>query len=221
MDNAASTIWAPHYNDVAFRGLCSVGDLDNDGFDEIVVSKEGAIYLFFGPHGGERGLEQALEIDLNEKEPLGVFLTCPGDVDGDGHDDIVANSPDNARVWMIRGPLDSGWTSEVIYEDKSETTFGIGDHIAVGDHDEDGMLDLMVGVPLRGRNAIGEPSFVGGVDRVLDIAGALRTSWSVVGNLNTGLMGADVGLGDFDGDGVDDLIVGAPQEDGRVLIFGQ
>jgi hypothetical protein len=59
------------------------------------------------------------------------------------------------------------------------------------------------------------------VDRILDIGSAARKSWSVVGNSGTELTGADVGLGDFDGDGVDDLIVGAPQYDGRVLIFGR
>jgi hypothetical protein len=75
----------------------------------------------------------------------------------------------------------------------------------------------MVGVPSRDYLVFGVRDVAGGVDRVLNIAVDSRRSWSVISEWESGYMGTTVGMGDFDENGVKDLVVNAGES--QILIY--
>jgi hypothetical protein len=139
-----------------------------------------------------------------------------GDVDGDGVNDVVTSAPtwpsggDNqGRVYVYSGK--SGallWT----HEGEPQSQLGLGVE-AAGDVNADGIGDVIAGAPFG--------------DTVLIFSGRDGTILRTLHALQPGeAFGQKVGdLGDFDHDGYDDVLVGAPQNDdagedaGRAYVF--
>jgi len=90
-------------------GLSRVGDLNRDGFEDIVVgapasdlfgppgSDRGGVFVFFGTAGG-LGITPAFILPYPfpraEDETLWGFSVTAGDVNGDGFPDVIAAAPD-------------------------------------------------------------------------------------------------------------------------------
>ncbi|MDQ4069526.1 MAG: VCBS repeat-containing protein [Actinomycetota bacterium] len=137
------------------------------------------------------------------------------DVDGDGMSDVVVAAPGSKHVYVISG---SGGNIVRDIRPPSATgrTFGAA-VAAVGDVDLDGTKDFAVGAPSDG-TAVAEPA--GG--RVFVFSGAsgalLRELVPRTGD------GSDFGRsvsgpGDVSGDGVPDVVVGAPAGQGGGSVF--
>lgn len=147
---------------------------------------------------------------------LGWHLTPAGDHDGDGVDDIVAGAPVAGRA---RVELLSGATGEVLrtYEGPSDT-FGFY-AAALADLDGDERADFLVGAPLHSTDTP-------------DIGAAFLIS-SGSGQVLHSFIGEEVGsrfgemlsgIEDIDGDGLDDVAIGAPYTNtpgqvGQVYVF--
>lgn len=149
---------------------------------------------------------------------FGASLGC-GDFDGDGLEDAVIGAPyaDGAAgsgagvVWV------QGLNGLLFQLEGTAVNAYFGASIAVGDVDDDGLDDLVIG-------ATGRPSASAATDdltgAVFVYSGAALRSGSgtnapdalLVGDDPRGRFGHVVTLGDGDGDGVGDLLVGAPGE---------
>lgn len=141
--------------------VSGVGDLDADGFDDVMVTAPGVdgrlgeVALFFG---GPRGLKSRPKQRLRgARWNLDFFGqgACPaGDMDGDGYDDLAVHGRDSdgrGQALIFRGGP-KGLSPDPAWLVKGE---GIGDRFAwwlapAGDVDGDGLSDLVISAETRG-----------------------------------------------------------------------
>ncbi|MFO0007490.1 MAG: hypothetical protein ACK559_40885, partial [bacterium] len=149
-----------------------------------------------------------------------------GDVDGDGLDDLLLGAPEAtppsgpalagelllvSGAALVPGDLDAAPAAFAVVEGPSAGA-GLGAAAAVGDVDQDGLEDDLVGAPYATSLATR-----GGLVGLLPAAGSLvgRVVWSsaaamsVAGDDAGGYLGAAISVADIDADGILDLALGA------------
>jgi hypothetical protein len=146
---------------------------------------------------------------------LGWSAAFIGDVDGDGVVDLLAGSQPGMTPGRVL--LASGATGATIHEWLGAVVGdGFGWIVAnAGDTDGDGIDDVLIGVP----DVNGVSGAVGAIYLYSGASGALR--FSIAGTHPGDLLGYSLaGVGDVDGDGSSDVIVGIPGADTALLLSG-
>lgn len=174
--------------------------------------------------------------DAEEEDDLFGGSLAAGDFDGDGFDDLaisaegetVGTRHDAGAVHVIYGSA-SGlnfnrsqyWTQNSTgIADACESGDWFGSTLATGDFNNDGLLDLVIGVA---GESIGTATRAGAVHVLFGSAGTGLTatkskfisqnSTDVAGVAEKDdMFGSWLMIGDFNGDGMDDLAVGVPYE---------
>ena len=211
------------------QSVSGAGDVDGDGVDDLIVgvpsastvgSWNGRVEVRAGQTGN---LLWAFE-GLAGGDKLGSAVAGAGDVNGDGHADVLAGALLADRAGMNAG-LARVWSGldGTLLHDLDGVAPGdyFGASVAgVGDLDHDGHDDFAVGAP--GSDANGADC-----GRVTVFSGQSGAALFVVDGAAAGdLLGlALAGLGDVNADGTADLATGAPgadpngAESGRVLVL--
>jgi hypothetical protein len=240
-----------------FGWTVTAGDLDGDGQDDLVVGAPlhdgagvdaGAVYMLHGPLTA--GVLSASAADVRivgdgfvPGDRFGASVAC-GDMDGDGlaemvigatrHDVPRTGGPavDAGCVYVFEG---SSMGASMSATQASFTFDGVragdflGNAVACGDVDGDGLADIMMAACLRDA---GLP--------VMADSGEVYVMCSATGFVGRSLMDSDaifrgeavrdefgttLACGDIDADGFADVIVGTPLNDalgtnvGRVYVF--
>lgn len=137
------------------RTVAGVGDVDGDGYADVVVSSDwspdpglltshGALYLYRGGPSGIATTPHSIVRGSMTHEQLGSRLVGASDVDGDGVGDLAAFSSQGVRIYRL-GPAGISSTPYMSLTG-SDPAFG-SDLAPVGDVDGDGHADILIGSP--------------------------------------------------------------------------
>ncbi|MCA9728157.1 MAG: FG-GAP repeat protein [Candidatus Eisenbacteria bacterium] len=202
----------------------SAGDVDGDGYSDVVVGapqvgSAGRAYVF---KGWFLGIESSPYWTADGTGFFGWSVGTAGDVDGDSFDDIIVGDPfdGNGRVHVFHG--DPGSMGGAAWSESgglSEAGFG-GSVATAGDVDGDGRDDIVIGAggSSNGEAAEGRAFFL---QSPLDTnPGGTRWQFAEGGRAFANLGESVATAGDVNGDGLADVIVGAPgHEGGRAYVY--
>jgi hypothetical protein len=196
--------------------VAAAGDVDGDGDDDILVG---------GPDFDVAGHQDAGMARLVGGNPddvpeflwdylppgpaqarVGYDVAGTGDLDGDGFDDAAFGAPGVPEVRIFHGSA-AGLPSSPDWTLSEGATFEFGTCVAsAGDLNGDGFADAAIGCEAAGSSSEGRIVLLAG-----NAGGPPYATFVRTGSLDGGHFGADVaGAGDVNGDGLGDLLVGAP-----------
>jgi hypothetical protein len=232
---AAAKIYGEAATNFSGFAVSPAGDMDGDGYADILIgsyqedsggSDAGAAYLVHGPLSGDVSLAAAEAKLIGEAamDYAGYSIHGGGDFNGDGTPDVVvgayaqdSGSPDAGAAYVLFGPLSgeiSLGASDFIGMGENLSDYAGYDVAFAGDTDGDGLDDILVGAygEDSGGNAAGAAYLVrGGAEGALSLQFA---EGFYPGEDSFHFAAQRVSsAGDFNGDGLDDILVGAPGED--------
>lgn len=195
--------------------VSGAGDVNLDGFDDVIVGAPG--YSFGAFQGRARVLSgfdgSTLHVVTGSRygDFFGFSVSGAGDADADGFSDFVvgAYNAEDLGYPVGTATLFSGATGAVRYVSPGVDFYdGYGYSVGgVGDMDQDGFDDLIVGAPFDDDNG----SESGSVQVISGFDG--QSIYFIRGPTAGEMFGYSVdGAGDVNGDGTPDFIIGAPED---------
>ncbi len=217
------------------QSVAGLGDVNGDGVDDVLVGSNrpanekvyGKAFLALGPLSGEVDLAtDTLRIDgTMTRDKVGYKVASAGDVNGDLFADFL--------VGGHKGGDPSGWTPGEAYlflghtsmasvlVDEADVVFqGVNhddqlgyDMADAGDLDGDGLSDLAL-TAVSYANQRGKVYVALGVNTTTGTVSVDDLDFGITGEAADDRSGRGVAMGDLTGDGFDELLIGAKEQDG-------
>ncbi|MBA4860978.1 FG-GAP repeat protein [Streptomyces sp. PSKA54] len=189
-----------------FGDRLTTGDLDDDGYTDLVVGVHGEQIGSTGDSGtitvvwgGADGLKTATNLTSPLPENLNElgWSVATGDFDGDGDTDLAAANLAYPELNVFKGPVSrTGAATELVGIDTYEQTGINTDKIVAGDVTGDGTTDLLV---------MGQQEITGGY-RTRSVLYKGSANGLTAGSKVAG--GYDAVIADVDKDGYGDIVTG-------------
>ncbi len=210
-----------------FGESISSGDVNNDGYDDVIIGSrtygsgdEGRVYVFWGNETNDFVYSRNYTLDKGEDDNFGRSVFS-GDVNNDGYDDVLvgATTGTYGDVFVFWGNETNDFTNLRNYTIDHDW-YAFGDSVSSGDLNGDGYDDVLVGVPGSGGEG-GAYIFWGNETNDFTRNNNYTLpydDWS----MGSGFFGESVFSGDLNGDGYDDFLVGRPEDSsnqGEVYVF--
>ncbi|MFC2137426.1 FG-GAP-like repeat-containing protein [Bacteroidota bacterium] len=210
----------PDANDYYGYSVSGAGDVNNDGFDDIVISapvnQSGRAYLYYGSVSMDTTADLVFMSSDDEYE-FGESVSCAGDVNNDGYDDIIIGAPsmyDSGMVHIYFGGVTMDNAADVTIYGKTKSHIGTAVS-SIGDINNDGFDDVIF-ADVRANNYTGEVFVLFGgstMDNMPDLSFSGRESYQHFG-LSVSY------AGDLNGDNYDDFVIGSERTDSAYIFFG-
>ena len=224
--------------DLFGRSVGTAGDVNGDGFDDLIVGAQdndaggadaGRAYVYYGGPGADATADLTFTGEAAD-DNFGTSVGTAGDLNGDGFSDLIvgadfndAGGTNTGRAYLYYGGSLPDTTADLVFTGEAPSDhFGISVGMA-GDVNGDGIDDLIVGASLfdfGGTDAGRAYVYYGGPG--MDTTADLTFTGETAGDRFGGSVGT---AGDVNGDGFDDLFVGARRHDtggidtGRAYVF--
>lgn len=225
----------------------AIGDFNGDGLDDVIVgSGVGSVRVVFGPTNGNNGVLNGTQLTglsgftLSHDSENISYVSGAGDINNDGLDDVLVGSLGGAHV--IFGSRERFPTLFDVSALNGQNGFSIESSVTAlsdaGDINGDGIDDIILGnanATVNNLEGVGIAYVIYGKSAgfsaslsINDIAGS--NGFAVIGGQAQDRIGYSVGAaGDFNHDGVDDFMIGAPNktQDGKpevgeaYIVYGQ
>jgi hypothetical protein len=211
---SATPNWVLTGDDNFGYSFANLGDVDGDGKADFAVgayngsgsdvSLAGSVTIFKGGSSGKVIAKLAGETALDK---FGLILKGGCDLNGDGYKDIIVGAPYNSpgpdryqggAVYVYFGP-DFKESTRVKLPATLSTT-GLGNAVTCGDLNGDGIGDLVIGASGKVLVYYGKPGF----------NPATGTPDVTISNTDSKFGSSLAVMGDLNGDGFNELVIGAP-----------
>ncbi len=211
--------------------VSSAGDVNNDGFDDVIVAAplyvhnsivQGRAFLFLGP---ESGVDTTSDWDVPGTRTVFTGsrnVSSAGDFNGDGFGDVLVGTPQTSTGFGHMDVYFGSVSGLSLTPDITEMCGGAcGTSVATaGDVNDDGYSDVLMSNHFGGNPVSGEGLvflYLGNAEETLEFVTLLDDGKFVNGGYGDHVSTA----GDVNGDGADDIIIGAPyiESKGKAFVY--
>ena len=231
MDNVADLVFTGALTMDRFGWTAGAGDVNKDGYDDVLIGAllpqtMGRTYLYLGGQNMDNTADLSFTGESN-----GDMCWIPasaGDVNKDGYDDILVGAPYNGaggddcgRAYLLFGGENMDNVADVVFSGAAAYDQFGWRAVRAGDLNADGYDDVIIGAPQAIKDGPGYANVYFGGQNMDNVADLVLTGAAAGDNFGDSVSYA----GDFDVDGYDDIIVGAPHNisaadrAGRVYIY--
>ena len=246
LSTSDASFWGEGEYDCSGISVAGAGDVNADGYDDILIGAPGVFYYTRGHTYLILGKSDGWGMDTNlstsdasfmgeyQGDMAGRSVGGAGDVNGDGYDDILIGEYDDwfgrpGQTYLIFGK-ESGWVigTNLSASDASFLGENAGDHsgfsvAGAGDVNRDGCSDLLIGAPGEDSGFSEKPGLtylILGKNPcgLKDLSGS---NASFLGEAEIDTSGYSVaGAGDVNGDGYSDILLGAYENGDCAFLAG-
>lgn len=209
MDTIADLVMTGVSQNTSFgSSVSSAGDVNKDGYSDVIVGASGNAYIFFGGAAMNNSADITMTGETTN-DLFGYSVSSAGDVNGDGYSDVFVGAPYGyvsltGRAYLFYGGAAMDNVPDITLTGEAEFSyFGISVSSA-GDVNGDGFSDVIAGANAFNSLTGSAYLFYGGasMNNVSDIV--------FLGEAESDYFGSSVSTaGDVNGDGYSDVIIGA------------